>query len=431
MKKRIAIIFLLVIISFQIYNSFAIQRFPKPEFESGHTQPPTITPDPRAHALAILDVFVLVAALSIVTWLVIKKRSRNGVFWMSIFAVLYFGFFREGCVCSVGSLQNVTLALFNPEYRIPITVIAFFILPLVYTLFFGRTFCAGVCPLGTLQDIFALKPMSIKSWLEKVLGIIPFIYLGLAILYAATSTDFVICRYDPFIGFFRLDASFMMFMIGAILLLIGIFIARPYCRFLCPYGALLNLVSRFSKKHITITPTECIQCRLCEDSCPFEAINKPVLLKEKEERSIAIRRFLMYTIIIPILIFVGGFTGAQFHENLASVNTKVHLANELLNNTNYGETDQEAFEITAFKSAGQTKENLFKEAVVIIKKFYIGGWILGGFIGLVFGLTLVSLSVFKYQEDFTPNKGTCLSCARCVDYCPVLPENKVELNKNV
>jgi ferredoxin len=425
MKKRFSIIILLIIISLQIYNSFAVQRFPKPEFESGHTQPPTITPDPRAHALAILDVFVLVAALSVVTWLVLKKRSRIGVFWMSVFAVLYFGFFREGCVCSIGSLQNVTLALFNSEYSIPITVVAFFVLPLVYTLFFGRTFCAGVCPLGALQDIFAFKPMPIKSWLEKVLGIIPFIYLGLAILYAATSTDFIICRYDPFIGFFRLDASFMMFIIGAILLLIGVFIARPYCRFLCPYGALLNLVSRFSKKHITITPAECIQCRLCEDSCPFGAIDKPVLLKDKEARPVAVRRFLIIGIIIPVLIMAGGFAGSQFHENLAIVNPKVQLANELLHNTNYGETEKEAFEIEAFKSAGQSKEELYHEAAAIINQFYYGGWVLGGFIGLVFGLTLLSLSVFKYTEDYTPNKANCLSCARCVDYCPIIPESNL------
>jgi len=425
MKRKIVVILLLVIVSLQIYNTFAVQRFPKPEFESGHTQPPTITPDPRSQALAVLDVFVLAAALTLITWLVLKKRSRNGVFWMSVFSILYFGFFREGCVCSVGSIQNVTLALFNPEYSIPITVIAFFVLPIIYTLFFGRTFCAGVCPLGALQDIFALKPVHIKSWLEKVLGIIPFIYLGLAVLYAATSTDFVICRYDPFVGFFRLDATFMMFVIGAILLLMGVFIARPYCRFLCPYGALLNLVSRFSKKHVTITPTQCIQCKLCEDSCPFEAIDKPAFLKDKEERPTAMRRFLIITIIIPLMIFIGGFTGSRFHENLAKVNPKVQLANEVLNNTNYGETSKEAFEITAFKAAGQTKEDLYKEAAGIIKQFYYGGWILGGFIGLVFGLTLLSLSVFKYREDYTPNKGTCLSCARCIDYCPVMPENKL------
>lgn len=424
MKKKLSIIFLLIIFSIQIYNVIAIQRFPKPEFESGHTQPPTLTPSPRAQALDILDVFVLAASLSLVSWLVIKKRSRKGVFWTSVFAVLYFGFFREGCVCSVGSLQNVSLALFNPEYSIPLTVIAFFVLPLVYTLFFGRTFCAGVCPLGALQDIFALRPMSIKSWLEKVLGVIPFIYLGLAVLYAATGTDFIVCRYDPFVGFFRFEGTFMMFIIGGLLLLIGVFIARPYCRFLCPYGALLNLVSRFSKKHITITPAECINCRLCENSCPFEAINKPVLLKDKEEKSIASRRFIFISVIIPLLMLIGGFTASQFHENLAIVNPKVRLANELINNTNYGEPNEEAFEITAFKSAGQSKEELYKEAAEITNQFYVGGWILGGFIGLVFGFTLLSLSVFRYREDYTPNKGTCLSCARCVDYCPVLPEDK-------
>ena len=71
------------------------------------------------------------------------------------------------------------------------------------------------------------------------------------------------------------------------------------------------------------------------------------------------------------------------------------------------------------------KEELYNEAAQITKRFYIGGWILGGFIGLVFGLTLLSLSIFRYKEDYTPNKATCISCARCIDYCPVLPENKV------
>jgi len=217
-------------------------------------------------------------------------------------------------------------------------------------------------------------------------------------------------------------------MIGGILLLIGIFIARPYCRFLCPYGALLNLVSRFSKKHITITPTECIQCRLCEDSCPFGAINKPALLKEKEEKSIANRGFIILSIIIPLSIIIGGFTASQFHENLASANSKVRLANELLKNTNYGDTDQEAFEITAFKTAGQSKEALYTEAASIVKQFYYGAWILGGFIGLVFGLTLISLSIFKYKEDYSPNKGTCLSCSRCVDFCPMQVNEQITMS---
>lgn len=414
-KKKILLI-LLILISL---NSFAIKRFPKPEFESGHIQPQTITPTPRYEILEYLDIFVLIASLSIITWVILKKRSRRGVFWMSVFAVLYFGFYREGCICSVGSVQNVTLALFNSVYSISISALLFFVVPLLYTLFFGRTFCAGICPLGAIQDIFAFRPISIKLWLEKVLGIIPFIYLGLSILYAATGTDFIICRYDPFVGFFRFDATFMMFSIGGILLIIGIFIARPYCRFLCPYGAILNLVSRFSFSHMTITPKECINCKLCENSCPFEAINKPTTIKEKEKTETSVRRFFLLSFIVPFLVIAGGFIGANFHENLAIVNKKVKLANELANNTNYGVKDKDSIEIAAFKTSGKTKEMVFAEASEILKSFYIGSWILGVFIGLVFGLTLISLIKFKYHADYTPNKATCLSCARCMDYCPV------------
>lgn len=419
MKKIVAYIILILIISFQLFNSFAIQRFPKPEFESGYVTPPTLTPNPRAEALAILDVVVLIATLAVASWMVIKKRSRNGVFWISIFSIAYFGFFREGCICAVGSVQNITYALFNPAYSIPISVVLFFAVPIIFTLFFGRTFCAAVCPLGAIQDVFVLKPVSLKSWLLKVLGIIPYIYLGLAILYAATSTDFVICRYDPFVGFFRLNESFMMFSIGAVLLFIGVFIARPYCRFLCPYGVILNLVSRVSKKHLTITPAKCIQCKLCEDSCPFDAIEKPVLAKEKEESPKAVKRIILLTVIIPLLVLVGGYVGSRFHENLARVNHKVQLAQQIINPD---KTQPESFEVTAFKSSGQSTEDLYKEAASIVDQFYVGGWILGGFLGLVFGLTLASLSIFKYQEDYLPNKGQCLSCARCIDYCPVKPD---------
>ena len=396
----------------------AKQRFPKPEFEKKYTVPDTQIPASRALWLEYFDVFMLVICLSVVTWFVLKKRSRLGVLSVSVFSIIYFGFYRKGCVCAVGSMQNITLGLFNTEYHIPLTVIAFFIIPLLFTLFFGRTFCAGVCPLGAIQDIVALRSISLKKWVQAMLGLIPFVYLGLAILYAATSTDFVICRYDPFIGIYRLNASFLMFSIGAILLLMGIFIARPYCRFLCPYGVLLNWVSRISKKHLTITPAECIDCRLCEDSCPFGAIQIPTPEKIRENRFITVKRLMFFCIVIPLLIFLGGWTGSRFYENLSMVNLKVRLANELLMSKNEANESQ-SIEITTFKSQGKPEEKLYSEASVIVKQFYSGGWILGGFIGLVFGLTLAQLTFVHYQKGYTPNKGTCLSCGRCMDYCPV------------
>jgi len=414
---KFTLVFLLYL---TISDGVQAQRFPKPEFQNGHQQPPTITPSPRTAWLDWLDVIVLVGSLTVVSWLVIKKRSRRGVFWMSLFSIAYFGFFRQGCICSVGSLQNITLALFNPDYVIPVTAILFFIIPILFTLFFGRTFCAAVCPLGAIQDVIAFRPMPIKEWLQKLLGLIPYIYLGLAVLYAATATDFVICRYDPFVGIYRLDATFTMLVIGGLILATGVFIARPYCRFLCPYGVILKWVSKFSKHHITITPASCIQCRLCENSCPFGAIDKPVE-SVKIDRRVQVKRFIGLSIIIPLLVIVGGWTGARFHENLAMVDSKVRLAHELMT-LPPGNKLPESIDIEGFRTSGKSIAQFYTEVAAKVALFKKGGWWLGAFIGLVFGLTLAGLSIFRYRTDYMPNKGDCLSCARCIDYCPVPPE---------
>ena len=118
----------------------AIQRFPRPDFESGYVTPETLQPGARAGFLELVDLLVLIAAISVTSWAVLKRRSRLLVFWISMFSLAYFGFYREGCVCSIGSIQNVTLAIFSGGYRIPLTVLAFFLIPLVFTLAFGRTF---------------------------------------------------------------------------------------------------------------------------------------------------------------------------------------------------------------------------------------------------------------------------------------------------
>src|SRR5690554_2937161 len=302
------------------------QRFPRPEFESGYLQPSTVTPEPRAQWMEYADVGVLVLFLILATYFMIKKRSRTAMVWMTIGAVAYFGFFRNGCVCPVGAIQNVTLSFFDPGYAIPAVVLLFFILPLVVTLFYGRTFCGGVCPLGAIQDFVIIKPLNLPGWLNKTLGLIPYAFLAFAVLFAATGTDFIICRYDPFIGFFRMDGTFMMIVLGISFLLIGMFIGRPYCRFLCPYGVILSWMSRFSGKHMTISPSKCIQCKLCVKSCPFGAIDFPTNDKEITGSGLGPKRFITYAAMIPLWIALGVFVGGESHVFLSKANRDVYLA---------------------------------------------------------------------------------------------------------
>src|SRR5450759_3081605 len=306
MKKALPYIIFILLLFWHIVLS-AQDRFPRPEFESGHVYPTNQMPVPRAQVWEYIDVIVLIGALAITTWLALKKRSRRGLIWMSVFSLAYFGFYRDGCICSVGSVQNVSLALFNTGYSIPLTALLFFIIPLLFALAYGRVFCAGVCPLGAIQELTGFRPVKLPTAVEVILACVPFIYLGIAILFASTNSQFLICRYDPFVGIFRLDAPYTMIIFGALLLLAGIFVNRPYCRFLCPYGVLLNIFSRFAGKHLTITPAECTNCRLCEDVCPYDAIIPSNIGQKIEEPEKARKLFILYFLLVLLFAVMEAF----------------------------------------------------------------------------------------------------------------------------
>lgn len=257
-----------------------------PDFGGTHSFPTPVHPEPSPDWLRILDVGLLALALGVAAWLVFKRRSRKGTIILSIAAVAYFGFFRKGCICSVGAIQNVVLCLVDPHYSISINVIAIFFLPLVFALFFGRVFCSGVCPLGALQDIVLLRPLRVPVKLDKALRSLQYVYLALAVFFAGWALQmqlgawninigqrFLICDYDPFIPIFRRSGPFHMVAIGAAFVLAGMFIGRPYCRWLCPYGGILSILSRVSWKNVSITPDKELNCGMCADACPYGAIH--------------------------------------------------------------------------------------------------------------------------------------------------------------
>ncbi|MBN2354439.1 MAG: 4Fe-4S binding protein [Spirochaetales bacterium] len=419
MKRRYAVT-LLVLALAAGGVAHAQDRFPRPEFKSDYATPTLQVPNAPDSVYEFIDLGVLAAAVIAMSAIALKLRSRNAIFVLSIASLVYFGFIRRGCICPIGAIQNVTLALADPTYAVPLSVVGFFLVPLAATLFFGRTFCAGVCPLGAIQDLVVLKPIKIPKPAAAVLGVVPFLYLGLAVLFTAAGIGFVICRFDPFVEIFRFGSRLEILAYAGVLLGIGVFVARPYCRFLCPYGALLSVLSRFSRRHVTISPTECVECRLCEDACPVDAILPPAggaAGGTGEPRRASVRRLTVSVLLIPLLMAAGAAGGKLLEGFFVRLSPDVALQTALAAEKAAGTADA-AEETRLFRESGETEAALAARVDRTKAVLSIGSALFGAFVGLVIALKLLGLAVPPANTSYVPDRAACVSCGRCFRACP-------------
>ena len=394
----------------------AQNRFPKPDFESGYQYPDLYYHTPNELLWEVLDVVMLLALLLTATWAIYKRRKP--MIWVSVVSGLYFGFFREGCVCSVGSIQNVVLALADGTYSMPWNVLLFFLLPVVFALIFGRVFCSGVCPIGALQELVNVRNGKMNKAVEAVLGLLPWLYLILTILFAATRSQFLICRFDPFIGIFRMGGDMGLLVFGIVLLVISVFTGRPFCRFLCPYGALLSLFSAVSVRKIEITQKKCINCELCHNACPVDAIRAPYANNVKEERMEGVKRIIGYMLVLPVLMAAGALLMRASSDSLSTANREVRLHEMVTEYEAQSDPQTIALEVEAFYMEGRTMEDLAASADAVRAQFRtISTWC-GAFMGLVLSIALIRFSVKRRRETYEIDMSSCVACGKCFDYCP-------------
>jgi ferredoxin len=211
-----------------------------------------------------------------------------------------------------------------------------------------------------------------------------------------------------------------MVLSGAALLLLGVFVGRPYCRFLCPYGALLKLGATVAKWRVRVTPNYCTQCRLCEASCPFGAMREPQANPANAQTLATDRRRLASMLaILPVLMVSGGWLGHQFGAPASRLHPTVSLADQLVRAEgtppNVGVLSPDDL---ALERARQAPKEILTAAAAVRHRFGIGGWIFGAWVGLVIGAKLISLSIRRKRTDYEPDRGDCFACARCFEYCP-------------
>lgn len=395
----------------------AEERFPRPEFTEGYQPPPISAPAPRPDVLVHVDIGVLIATLALATYLVYMRRSRRELVLLVLFAVAYFGFYRKGCVCAVGSVQNVALGV-GGEVAVPLVVGAFFALPLLFAVFCGRVFCGSVCPLGAAQELVLLWPRKTPRWLDLALGMAPAAFLGFAVLFAVTGAAFIICRYDPFILFFRLGGSMWMLAVGVAVLALATTIGRPYCRYLCPYSVLLRACSVFSRWRVRTTPGECVNCHLCADACPYGAILPPTGESRAPSRAAERRQLARYILLLPALVLAGAGLARYGSPELARVHPTVALADRVWLEEQ-GRVEGQTPASEAFATQALRSSELYVEAAGIRGRFDRLSWFLGGWIGLVFGLRLIGAGLRRRRTEYQVDPAACVACGRCYAACPI------------
>ena len=183
-------------------------------------------------------------------------------------------------ICPMGGIATLT-RLGSQGLFIPKTGIANIILlsgVLITTLVAGPVFCGWLCPLGSVQDwtnILAKKvkipQAKISPNIDRLMKITKYLILALILYMTAKSFNLVFIKADPYYAlmhFYTGEVAPLALIILFTTLIASLFIQRPWCRWLCPLGAVLSFIGKFSILKIKRPSDACIACGACSKACP-------------------------------------------------------------------------------------------------------------------------------------------------------------------
>jgi polyferredoxin len=161
------------------------------------------------------------------------------------------------------------------------------LLALASALVAKKAFCSWVCPVGTLSEILAglsqrifRRRLKLPRSVDLPLRSLKYLLLGFFgwtiffVMDAQSVSDFLDSPYNrvadvKMLYFFERLSLAGALTLGALVLL-SVLVPYSWCRYLCPYGALLGAVSLLSPLKVTRHAPSCIDCGLCTRACPSQ-----------------------------------------------------------------------------------------------------------------------------------------------------------------
>lgn len=192
--------------------------------------------------------------------------------------------------CPIGSLQAV---LGSRNYKFTFYIVGFLML---VGAVFGRFVCGWLCPFGLIQDLLykipfvkKLKKLPGDRWLNYLKYVI---LVGFVILLPLFVVDIVgqeqpwFCKYICPAG--TLEAGWPLVAMNEelqsaigwlfawksllliVLLLLSVVVYRPFCRYLCPLGAIYGLFNPIAFYRYKVDETKCTSCGVCQRACHLD-----------------------------------------------------------------------------------------------------------------------------------------------------------------
>ncbi len=226
-----------------------------------------------------IGLFLAFASLAMVSFL---RKSVPLKYVTLVVCVLYMGAHKSQLMSITNIFSAISANL--PVFRHSMAFYAFAIFTVATTVLWGRLYCGRICAFGALtQLIDAVVPkrfqLEVPANVERWAGYVKYGILFAAVGYYLATTEIAFYRYiEPF-WIFTFDATPLLWTMAGALLVASIFVRNLYCRFLCPLGAALGLVSSVTTVFKIKRWSECSQCALCEKTCEWGAIRKRQIIK--------------------------------------------------------------------------------------------------------------------------------------------------------
>lgn len=189
-------------------------------------------------------------------------------------------------LCPFGGLESLYQVFTTGSFisKIFAGTLTLFVITLIVALVFRRSFCGLICPFGAIQEFFAKlgqkifkRKLIMPSAIDKPLRYLKYVVLVVTVAYAWRTAGLWMAPYDPWSAYAHLpeglESVWAESAIGLIILVItvlgSLLYDRFFCKYLCPMGALYGIVGQLSPFKVVRNEKVCIDCGICNKSCPM------------------------------------------------------------------------------------------------------------------------------------------------------------------